>query len=130
MKTIEHWIDGKQTADHPTGPPVFNPAAGEQQAQVLLAGRADVEAAVQLPNRHSRAGPRSRWPSAPKVFAFRELVNPMSGNSGLITDEHGKVLSDAVGEVQRGLEVVEFACGIPHLLKGDTPTRCPPASRL
>ena len=54
------------------------------------------------------------------LFAFRELVNAHAGEiAELITDEHGKVLSDALGEVQRGLEVVEFACGIPSLLKGD-----------
>ena len=54
------------------------------------------------------------------LFAFRELVNANVGRlAGAITDEHGKVLSDASGEVQRGLEVVEFACGIPQLLKGD-----------
>ena len=54
------------------------------------------------------------------LFAFRELVNAARDElAELITDEHGKVLSDARGEVQRGLEVVEFACGIPHLLKGD-----------
>ena len=70
----------------------------------------------------SRSGRRRRCQQRTKVlFAFRELVNAQRRASSprLITDEHGKVLSDARGEVQRGLEVVEFACGIPHLLKGD-----------
>jgi malonate-semialdehyde dehydrogenase (acetylating)/methylmalonate-semialdehyde dehydrogenase len=122
VKTIEHWIDGKQTAaSSDRTAPVFNPATGEQQAQVLLAGRADVEAAVSSAKQAFEGWSQESLAKRAKVlFAFRELVNAHVGElAGRITDEHGKVLSDAVGEVQRGLEVVEFACGIPHLLKGD-----------
>ncbi|MGI8428854.1 MAG: CoA-acylating methylmalonate-semialdehyde dehydrogenase, partial [Solirubrobacteraceae bacterium] len=122
MKTIEHWIDGKRAAaSSARTAPVFNPATGDQQAEVLLAGKADVEAAVGSAKRAFAGWSQESLAKRAKVlFAFRELVNAhVEELAELITDEHGKVLSDAVGEVQRGLEVVEFACGIPHLLKGD-----------
>ena len=122
MRTIEHWIGGKSTAGSSTrSAPVFNPATGEQQATVVLASRQDVADAVA-----SAAAAYEEWSQTSiskrtkVLFAFRELVNRYAGEiAGLIVDEHGKVFSDAVGEVQRGLEVVEFACGIPTLLKGD-----------
>jgi malonate-semialdehyde dehydrogenase (acetylating)/methylmalonate-semialdehyde dehydrogenase len=122
VKTIEHWIDGKRTAASSTRTaPVFNPATGEQQAEVLLAGDADVAAAVGCAKRAFETWSQASLSTRAKVlFAFRELVNGhLDELAGLITDEHGKVLSDASGEVQRGLEVIEFACGIPYLLKGD-----------
>ena len=123
MRTITHWIGGKPHARvlEPHGP-VWNPATGEQQAEVVLASVEDVDAAVRSGAGGVRAtGRRRRSRKRAKVlFAFRELVNAhVDELAELITDEHGKVLSDARGEVQRGLEVVEFACGIPHLLKGD-----------
>jgi len=122
VKTIEHWIDGKPTAASSSRTaPVFNPATGAQQAEVLLAARADVDLAVEVAKRAFRTWSQASLSQRSKVlFAFRELVNAhVDDLAGLVTDEHGKVLSDAAGEVQRGLEVVEFACGIPHLLKGD-----------
>ena len=121
MATIEHWIGGELTPGqgHRRGP-VFNPATGERQHEVVLGTPADVDAAVR-----AATGAFEEWGQASLsrrtkvLFAFRELVNSRVGTlAGLISDEHGKVLSDAAGEVQRGLEVIEFACGIPELLKG------------
>jgi malonate-semialdehyde dehydrogenase (acetylating)/methylmalonate-semialdehyde dehydrogenase len=122
VKTIEHWIAGKPTTG--TGDrtaPVYNPATGEQQAEVVLAAQTDVEAAVAAAADAFTEWSQTSISKRTKVlFAFRELVNARAEDiAALITDEHGKVLSDALGEVQRGLEVVEFACGIPSLLKGD-----------
>jgi malonate-semialdehyde dehydrogenase (acetylating) / methylmalonate-semialdehyde dehydrogenase len=122
VKTIEHWIDGATTRGTATRTsPVWNPATGEQQADVVLGSRADVDAAVQVAQQAFENWSQASLSRRAKIlFAFRELVNAhVDELAELITDEHGKVLSDARGEVQRGLEVVEFACGIPHLLKGD-----------
>ncbi len=122
MKTIGHWIGGATTRGAATRTaPVWNPASGQQQAQVLLGTEADVAEAVR-----SSVEAFAEWSQASLsrrvkvLFAFRELMNAHIGEiAEAITDEHGKVLGDARGEVQRGLEVVEFACGIPHLLKGE-----------
>jgi malonate-semialdehyde dehydrogenase (acetylating)/methylmalonate-semialdehyde dehydrogenase len=122
VRTIEHWIGGKVTsASSIRTAPVWNPATGRQQAQVVLATSSDVDEAVS-----AAAAAFAEWSQASLskrtkvLFAYRELVNRHQDElAALITDEHGKVLSDARGEVQRGLEVVEFACGIPQLLKGD-----------
>jgi len=122
MRTIEHWIGGKLTGGtSDRRSPVWNPATGEQQADVVLATAGDVDDAVQQAREAFVEWSQASLSKRAKVlFAFRELVNAnISKLAGLITDEHGKVLSDAAGEVQRGLEVVEFACGIPHLLKGE-----------
>jgi malonate-semialdehyde dehydrogenase (acetylating)/methylmalonate-semialdehyde dehydrogenase len=122
VRTIEHWIDGEPTAAASTRTaPVFNPATGAKQADVLLAGTDDVEAALGAAERAFQTWSQASLSQRVKVlFAFRELVNAhVDELAGLVTDEHGKVLSDAAGEVQRGLEVVEFACGIPQLLKGE-----------
>jgi malonate-semialdehyde dehydrogenase (acetylating)/methylmalonate-semialdehyde dehydrogenase len=121
LKIIPHWIGGTLTtpADGRLAP-VWNPATGEQQAWVALAGRAEVDAAVHAA---SEAFPQWSQVSLSKrtkvMFAFRELVNAhVQEIAEAICDEHGKVISDAAGEVQRGLEVIEFACGIPTLLQG------------
>ena len=122
MRTIAHWVAGKETIGlSERTAPVYNPATGEQQAEVLLATREDVEAAIASAREAFPAWADTSVSKRTKVlFAFRELVNRHAQEiAELITDEHGKVLSDALGEVQRGLEVVEFACGIPSLLKGD-----------
>jgi malonate-semialdehyde dehydrogenase (acetylating)/methylmalonate-semialdehyde dehydrogenase len=122
MRTIEHWIAGKATSGTSTRRGrVWNPATGEQQAEVLLATGHDVDAAVAAARDAFVTWSQSSLSARTKVlFAFRELVNNnLDRIAEAITDEHGKVLSDARGEVQRGLEVVEFACGIPQLLKGD-----------
>ncbi|MFA7322921.1 MAG: CoA-acylating methylmalonate-semialdehyde dehydrogenase [Candidatus Nanopelagicales bacterium] len=121
MRTIDHWIDGRVTAGSSTQTSaVFNPASGMQQAQVLLGTAGDVDAAVAAAALAFPEWSQASISRRTKVlFAFRELVNARAAElAELITDEHGKVLSDALGEVQRGLEVVEFACGIAEQLKG------------
>jgi malonate-semialdehyde dehydrogenase (acetylating) / methylmalonate-semialdehyde dehydrogenase len=121
MRTIEHWISGRGTSGTPLGTaPVWNPATGVQQAEVVLGSPADVDAAVQAATEAALEwGEASLSRRAKVLFSFRELVAAhVDELAALVTAEHGKVLSDARGEVQRGLEVVEFACGIPHLLKG------------
>jgi malonate-semialdehyde dehydrogenase (acetylating) / methylmalonate-semialdehyde dehydrogenase len=122
VRTILHWIDGKATTGSSTRTaPVWNPATGTQQAQALLAEPTDVLDAVAAAARAAPVwGDTSLSRRTAVLFAFRELVHSRAEElAALICDEHGKVLSDARGEVQRGLEVIEFACGIPQLLKGD-----------
>ncbi|HEX6195568.1 MAG TPA: CoA-acylating methylmalonate-semialdehyde dehydrogenase [Jiangellaceae bacterium] len=122
MRTIEHWIAGRAmpgTSD--TTGPVWNPATGEQQAEVVLAGRADVDRAVGAAERAFETWSQTSLSERTKIlFRFRRLVDDNATRlAEIIADEHGKVIADALGEVRRGLEVVEFACGIPQLLKGD-----------
>ncbi len=122
MKTIPHWIGGKPTlGSGGRTSPVWNPATGEQQAEVVLAGTADVDEAVRTAAAAFESWSQSSLAQRTKImFAFREIVNARIGElAEAVSDEHGKVVADARGEVQRGLEVVEFACGIPTLLKGD-----------
>ncbi|MGA8016032.1 MAG: CoA-acylating methylmalonate-semialdehyde dehydrogenase [Candidatus Dormiibacterota bacterium] len=121
MKRIVHYIGGALIAGTSgRSGAVFNPATGEQTATVDFASAAEVDAAVE-----SASGAAPAWRSASLsqraeiVFRFRELLHRRRDEvAHLVTAEHGKVLSDAAGEVARGLENVEFACGIPHLLKG------------
>ena len=121
MKQISHWINGKVSTESSgrTGD-VYNPATGKVTGKVEFASTELVGKVVYLATeafnewRHSSLTKRTQV-----LFAFRELLNQNKAKiAELITAEHGKVLSDAQGEVTRGLEVVEFACGIPHLLKG------------
>ncbi|WP_116950216.1 CoA-acylating methylmalonate-semialdehyde dehydrogenase [Jiangella endophytica] len=122
MRTIEHWIGGAATrAGSTRTAPVWNPATGQQQAEVLLAEPSDIDLAVSAAAKAFESWSQTSLTKRTKVlFAFRELVSRHARQlAEIIADEHGKVVSDALGEVQRGLEVVEFACGIPHLLKGD-----------
>ncbi len=122
MRTIEHWVHGKPTPGSSTRTaPVWNPATGVQQAEVVLASRSDVDDTVAAGAAAFPAWADTSLSKRTKVlFNFRELVNKRIDElAGVISDEHGKVVSDAAGEVQRGLEVVEFACGIPSLLKGE-----------
>jgi malonate-semialdehyde dehydrogenase (acetylating)/methylmalonate-semialdehyde dehydrogenase len=119
---VVHFISGQ--AVRGTGErtqPVFNPATGEAARQLVLGAPADVDAAV---NAASRAFPA--WRDTPPIrrarvmLRFLELMNRHRDElAAIITAEHGKVFSDAQGEVARGIDVVEFACGIPQLLKGD-----------
>ncbi|WP_433565642.1 CoA-acylating methylmalonate-semialdehyde dehydrogenase [Nocardia sp. CA-151230] len=121
MQTIAHWLDGKSfTGSSTATAPVTNPATGVVTGQVTLASAADVRTVIESA---AAAFPAWRDASLAKrtqvLFRFRELLNERKEElAALITSEHGKVLADALGEVTRGLEVVEFACGIPHLLKG------------
>jgi malonate-semialdehyde dehydrogenase (acetylating)/methylmalonate-semialdehyde dehydrogenase len=121
MRRINHWIGGQTVAGTSgrTGP-VWNPATGEQQAEVDLASVEEVDAAV---GAATAAFPAWRATSLSRrsevMFHLRELVDANRKEiASLLTSEHGKVLGDALGEVARGLENIEFACGIPHLLKG------------
>jgi malonate-semialdehyde dehydrogenase (acetylating)/methylmalonate-semialdehyde dehydrogenase len=121
VTAITHWIGGKPwTGDAARHGDVYNPASGQVTGHVDFASEADVDAAVAAA---AQALPGWRATSLTKrttiLFAFRELVKSHTTElAELISAEHGKVVSDAAGEVARGLEVVEFACGIPHLLKG------------
>jgi malonate-semialdehyde dehydrogenase (acetylating)/methylmalonate-semialdehyde dehydrogenase len=122
MREIGHWIGGAETpGTSGRKGPVFQPATGEVQAEVAYADTVDVDAAVQAAAKASDAWRETSLVARSRVlFAFRELLHRnVDALAELITDEHGKVLADARGEVVRGLEVVEFACGIPHLLKGE-----------
>jgi malonate-semialdehyde dehydrogenase (acetylating)/methylmalonate-semialdehyde dehydrogenase len=124
--SIGHWIDGKLTvataSDGTAGrtSPVFNPASGEQTGTVGLATAAEVNAAVasaKSATREWRLASLSKRSAV--LFAFRELLHARQADlAAIVTAEHGKVRSDAIGEVARGLENVEFATGVPNLMKG------------
>ena len=121
LPVVHHWIGGKivesksgRTAE------VFDPALGVATKHVALANSAEIESAI---GAAAAAFPAWRDTSQAKkqqiLFKFRELLNERKPElAEIITSEHGKVLSDALGEITRGQEVVEFACGMPHLLKG------------
>jgi len=120
--TLNHWINGTESPGTSTRTsPVFNPATGRVTKNVRLASTADVDTAVAAA---SAAYPLWRDTSQAKrqtvMFNFRELLNARKGElADILTAEHGKVTSDALGEIARGIEVVEFALGMPHLSKGD-----------
>jgi malonate-semialdehyde dehydrogenase (acetylating)/methylmalonate-semialdehyde dehydrogenase len=121
--SIQHFVNGR-LSDAKTGGrsgEVFNPATGKLSGRVAFATRAEVDAAVQAAHDAYPA-----WAGTPPLrrarvmFKFRELIErDLDRLAAIISSEHGKVYSDAKGEVIRGLEVVEFACGIPQLLKGE-----------
>jgi len=120
-KHVTHWIGGKPwTGEAERRGDIYNPATGHISGTVDFASSQDVDDAVKIAKEAAKTWGRvSLSKRATVLFAFRELVkNHATELAKLITDEHGKVASDAAGEVARGLEVVEFACGIPHLLKG------------
>jgi malonate-semialdehyde dehydrogenase (acetylating)/methylmalonate-semialdehyde dehydrogenase len=119
--TITHWLNNEAFAGtSDTTASVTNPATGAVTGEVALANVADAKKVIDAA---AAAFPEWRDTSLAKrtaiLFKFRELLNERKGElAQIITSEHGKVVSDALGEVSRGQEVVEFACGIPHLLKG------------
>ena len=122
MELIEHYVGGKKFSGESkrTGK-VFNPATGEQSAEVKLASKSDLNEAVKIANKAflewSNKPPLQR---ARILFKFKELIEKNSAElTKIIVAEHGKVYEDAKGSLTRGLEVVEFACGIPQLLKGE-----------
>ena len=121
MKTINHWVDGKETPTQ-TGRfgPVFDPATGQQQSQVGFANEAEVDAAVEVARQAFVSwGQTSLSRRSEIMFKFRQLLDERKLDlANVLTAEHGKVTSDALGEISRALENVEFACGIPQLLKG------------
>ena len=123
MRTVPHWIDGKPWDGAPArdGRRVRPGDRARSPAQVALAGPAEIDAAVAERARGVRRVARGRRsPAGSRIlFAFRELLEARKDElAAAISAEHGKVRGDALGEVGRGQEVVEFACGIPHLLKG------------
>jgi malonate-semialdehyde dehydrogenase (acetylating)/methylmalonate-semialdehyde dehydrogenase len=117
---ISHWIDGTAVSGGGRSSDVFDPSTGSVRDQVELGNAAVVDAAVAAAGRafeEWREAPLAR--RARILFAFRELLEHRKDDlARVVSGEHGKVLADALGEVARGQEVVEFACGIPHLLKG------------
>jgi len=121
LPVIGHWIDGAPRASHSgRTAPVHNPATGAQTASVALADQAEIDAAIASAERGAKVWAGYSIAKRQTVmFAFRELLNARRAElAAIITAEHGKVLSDAMGEILRGQEVVELACGFPHLLKG------------
>ena len=121
MRRISHWIGGKPwSAEAARHGKVFDPATGEVTAEVDFAGSAEVDAAVAAAGTAFALWRQASLSARAKVlFAFRELVAANRERlARVVTAEEGKTLSDADGEIARGLEVIEFACGIPQLLQG------------
>jgi malonate-semialdehyde dehydrogenase (acetylating)/methylmalonate-semialdehyde dehydrogenase len=122
MRTIDHFISGK-IVPGTSGRfgDVFNPATGEVQARVALASRAEMRSAVEAAKKAfpewAAVNPQRR---ARVMFNFKGLIEKhMDELAHMLSAEHGKVVADSKGDIQRGLEVIEFACGIPHLQKGE-----------
>jgi malonate-semialdehyde dehydrogenase (acetylating)/methylmalonate-semialdehyde dehydrogenase len=133
MKTLSHFINGQHVAGT-SGRfgPVFNPATGEIQAEVPLASRSEmgiaVEGAAKAFPAWAAVNPQRR---ARVMFNFKALVERnMDELARLMSSEHGKVVPDSKGDIQRGLEVIEFACGIPHLMKGEHSESAGPGTDL
>src|SRR3954471_4408948 len=121
LESVRHCIGGRQTPGASTRTaPVYDPATGHEQRHVLLAEPEDVDAAVQAAKQAFQTWREvSVVRRARIMFAFRELVDRHKDElARIIASEHGKTVEDAKGEVIRGMEVVEFACGIAELLKG------------
>jgi malonate-semialdehyde dehydrogenase (acetylating)/methylmalonate-semialdehyde dehydrogenase len=122
LKQIDHWIDGRAVpGSSGRSGAVYNPATGRQAAEVAFATEGDVDAAVQAAT-HAFVEWRtmSLAKRADLFFRIRELIHERKEEAArLLVAEHGKVLSDALGEVTRGLEVIEYCCGLPTLLKSE-----------
>ncbi|MBU2166225.1 MAG: aldehyde dehydrogenase family protein, partial [Alphaproteobacteria bacterium] len=122
MRDIHHFINGQSvTGTSGRFGDVFNPNTGEVQARVQLATEAEMDRAVQAAQAAfeswSTVNPQRR---ARVMFEFKRLVEAnMDSLAEMLSAEHGKVIADSKGDVQRGLEVIEFACGIPHAVKGE-----------
>ncbi|WP_308293039.1 CoA-acylating methylmalonate-semialdehyde dehydrogenase [Pseudarthrobacter raffinosi] len=122
LQVVPHWINGQEApSSGDRVAPVFDPALGRETKSVSLGSKADIETAISSAH---KAFPAWRDLSITKrqqiMFRFRELLNERKGElAEIITSEHGKVVSDALGEISRGLEVAELATGFPHLIKGE-----------
>ncbi len=122
MREVKHFIAGKSTIGHSRREgEIFNPNTGQVQASVCLGGADDIAAAVEAAQKvqpeWAATNPQRR---ARVMFKLKQLLEDnMDELAALLSSEHGKVIADSKGDVQRGLEVIEFACGIPHLLKGE-----------
>ena len=122
MNLLEHFVGGKLiSGSSDRKSKIFNPATGEQESEVRLASKTDLDQAVEVAKKAFET-----WSLKPSLvrarvmFKFKELIEKNTDElTKLIVSEHGKVYEDAKGSLTRGLEVVEFACGIPHLLKGE-----------
>ena len=122
MNLIQHFIGGqKVSGSSKRRGKVFNPSIGKQESEVILGTKADLDIAVEKAKKAFET-----WSNKPPIqrariiFKYKELVEKNSEElTKLIVKEHGKVFEDAKGSLTRGLEVVEFACGIPQMLKGD-----------
>ncbi len=120
--TLKHFVNGTEMASaNGRQGDIYNPATGQVQKKVAFASKADVEKAISAAEEAFPA-----WAATPPVvrakilFKFKQLLDENADKiAEILTSEHGKVLNDARGEVTRGIEVVEFACGIPHMLKGE-----------
>ncbi len=122
MRQVHHFVNGQQL-EGSSGKfgDIYNPSNGEVQAQVQLATVDELDAAVK-----NAAEAQPAWAAtnpqrrARVMFNFKTLLEEnMDELAALLSSEHGKVIADAKGDIQRGLEVIEFACGVPHLLKGE-----------
>ena len=121
MRIIEHFINGSSHSDAPRSSDVWNPSDGEVQATVGLGTAATLEKAMDAA-RAAQPGWAATNPQrrARVMFAFKDLVERnMEELAATLSSEHGKVIADSKGDIQRGLEVIEFCCGIPHALKGE-----------
>ena len=122
LQVVPHWINGQEApSSGDRVAPVFDPALGKETKLVGLGSQEDIESAVSSAH---KAFPAWRDLSITKrqqiIFRFRELLNERKGElAEIITSEHGKVVSDALGEITRGIDVVELATGFPHLIKGE-----------
>jgi len=129
VETVGHFINGRNVADHGRSQDVFNPATGKVVRQVALASKATVIDAIAAAEaafpawRNTPVAKRARI-----MFRFKELLEQNADRVvALLTEEHGKVLHDALGEFSRGVEIVEYACGAPELLKGEHSKNVGPA---
>src|SRR3954463_14528037 len=121
LRSIDHFIGGSSFASGERQGDVFDPNQGQGQAQVRLGTAADLQKAVDAAKaaqpEWAATNPQKR---ARVMFKFKELVEAnMQSLAELLSSEHGKVVADAKGDVQRGLEVIEYCCGIPQALKGE-----------
>ncbi|MBC7585452.1 MAG: aldehyde dehydrogenase family protein, partial [Tardiphaga sp.] len=121
MRQIDHFIGGGSVASGTRSGEVFNPSQGRVQATVGLGSATDLQTAIDSANKAlpgwAATNPQRR---ARVMFNYKALIEThMQELAELLASEHGKVVADAKGDIQRGLEVIEFACGIPHALKGE-----------
>jgi malonate-semialdehyde dehydrogenase (acetylating)/methylmalonate-semialdehyde dehydrogenase len=122
VNTVQHWIGGSTTTGASTRTaPVYDPATGREQSEVLLAETSDVDAAVAVARKAFESWRDVSLTRRVRImFNFRNLIEKHTDEMArLIASEHGKTVPDAKGEIIRGMEVTEFACGLPTMLKGD-----------
>ncbi|MCJ8191703.1 CoA-acylating methylmalonate-semialdehyde dehydrogenase [Sphingomicrobium aestuariivivum] len=121
MRSVKHYINGKAVDAGSRKHPIYNPSEGRQQAEVALAGRDALDQAVDAAKAAQPAWAAMNPQKRARIFyKFKALVEEHHQElAELLSSEHGKVVDDAKGDVQRGLDVIEFCCGIPHLMKGE-----------